>query len=242
MSQKRVRRNGFHRAETNRMTRDQAMLKRKKERVELLKRRRRALIMAICAFVAAVILLIVFLLGGFEKKATETTLTIKSDGSIIFEEIDVVDSKASKQEIESFARQQISEYNDKSEKPNAIRFKKCSVSDGVAYLKTQYRDFESYSDFTGLSFFDGTIEAALKEGYDFQTSFVNVKGGEKADSAEIDAVTKDSSQQVVIIDQAISVVVPSDILYLSDEGTGVISSRKVQIGDPVESYIIYSAK
>lgn len=232
------RQTGFRRAGSQNMTRDQAMLKHKKERLAILKRRRRLLITAMAGVVAAVVLLIVFLTGGFEKKASETTLTVKADGSITFEEVDVVDAGVSESEIASYAKDAITAYNGENGR-GSVKFKKCDVSDGVVYLKTIYKDAETYAKFTGLNFFSGTVEAAQKDGYSFNASFVTVGDGKKGKVAKVADVKADGEKKVVILDQPVAVVVPSEISCVSDEGTSVEAGNRIRIGNAVESYIIY---
>lgn len=228
----------FRRAGSQNMTRDQAMLQHRKERLVILKRRRRMLIAAIAGVVAAVVLLVVFLTGGFEKKASETTLTVKADGSITFEEVDVVDTKVAQSEIASYAKNTIAAYNDENGH-GAVKFKKCDVSDGVVYLKTSYKDAETYAKFTGLDFYAGTVEAAQKEGYLFNASFVTVSGGKKGKVAKAADIKADGTKKVVILDQPVAVAVPSDVAFVSDEGTSVETGNRIRIENAVESYIIY---
>ncbi|MBR1634121.1 MAG: hypothetical protein IJ682_03560 [Lachnospiraceae bacterium] len=229
----------FRRAADQNMTRDQAMLKHKKERLAILKRRRRWLVTAIAGAVAAVVLLVVFLTGGFEKKASETTLTVKADGSITFEEVDVVNSSVSESEIVSYSKEAIAAYNEENKTGGAVKFKKCDVSDGVVYLKTVYKDAQTYADFTGLNFFAGTVEQAQKEGFSFNASFVTVSDGKKGKVAKAADVKADGTKKVVVLDQPVAVVVPSSVTCVSDEGTSVEAGDRIRIGNEVESYIIY---
>ncbi len=77
----------FRRVERTNMTRDQAMLKNRQARMAILKRRRRLLIAVMAAAVALVVLFVAFLTGAFDRRAQTTTLTVKPDGSIVFEEL-----------------------------------------------------------------------------------------------------------------------------------------------------------
>ncbi len=239
MTANRQRREQFHRASRGNMTREQAMLRRKKERMVILKRRRRRLITAMLAVVAAIALFVYYLLGGFEKKATETTLTVKDDGSIVFEEIEAWDNESTKGQIADFAKETINEYNDSKDAKGRIKYKGCEVKNGLVYLKTIYDDAETYADFTGLDLFCGTVQEASAEGYDFNCSFVSVENGKKKDNAEMSDITKASDASVVITDQAMAVSLPQDADYISDESTGIENARLVRISDNVRTYIIY---
>lgn len=239
MTQKRTRRHEFARAGRGTMTRDQAMLRRKKERMAILKRRRRMLIASMLAVAAGIVLVIVYLLGGFEKKATETTLTVKADGSIIFEEIDAWDQQASKKEIASFAKEAINEYNNGSESKGRVKYRGCDVKNGLVYLKTEYENADTYADFTGLELFCGTVEEASAAGYDFNCSFVSVENGKKKSAASDSDISGASGLSVVILDQALAVSIPEDARYLSDEATGLENARLVRISDSVRTYIVY---
>ena len=76
--------------ERERMRSEESRLRRLKRKRQRRERAKRLLIAAFCLIIAVVIGLGVFIAGRFEKRAAENTLTLKSDGSIIFEEIEAV--------------------------------------------------------------------------------------------------------------------------------------------------------
>ena len=49
----------------------------------------------------------------------------------------------------------------------------------------------------------------------------------------------DGTKKVVILDQPVAVAVPSDVAFVSDEGTSVETGNRIRIENAVESYIIY---
>ncbi|MBQ9631959.1 MAG: hypothetical protein IJV04_03475 [Lachnospiraceae bacterium] len=230
-------RSGSRRAVSGSLSRDHARLKNRKKRITILKRRRRFLLLGLAAAVSGLILGAMAALGFFDKPAEETTLTLKNDGTIVFEEIETSESGASEKEVVDYAKETIEEYNEKVDE-KAIHFGRCSVSDGQIYLKTTYRDAAAYADFTGLSLFEGTASEAAKEGYLFNETMVAVKDGEKKKQVKKTEV-KESEDRVMILNQPIRVVLPSPVKYLSRDDTQLISPNSVKIENPVESYIIY---
>ena len=234
MSRKKEKKRGFRRAENASMTRDQAKLINKKERLTILKRRRRLLIALMAAGAGAIALVVVFLTGGFEKKA----LTVRTDGSIVFEELDAADSTMTAGEVKAYAKEAIRTYNEKKG-AGRVSFKKCEVADGLVYLKTTYQDAATYADFTGLEFFHGTVGEAKEAGYDFNSLFVSVKDGKKSGTAKASDVREEEQRHVVILDQAVTVALPSDAVCLSDEATSIKTAREIRISDMVQTYLIY---
>ena len=174
----------------------------------------------------------------FEPRAKTTTLTLKSDGSITLEEVGENLDSSSKNEVAAFARDAIDKYNE-SVGEKKISYRSCSVSEDEIYLKSSYADAKTYSDFTGLSLFCGTIKQAAKQGYLFNNAFVSVSGEEKKDAAEKSGVKAEKDKNVIIIDQPMRVVLPSDVVYVSRDGTTLESNRIVEVEGDSEVYIVY---
>ena len=239
MNEKKTRRRSeFRRAESVSGSRNEAKLKNKKKRRAILKARRRALALCLAAACCVGIVVVLALQGAFDPMAEETTLTVRSGGDLMFEEVAAVESDTSKQEVVSYAQEQVRAYNEKIGE-RSVRFKKCSVSDGQVYLKTMYKDAATYADFTGLTCFCGTVEDAGEAGYLFNETFVGVADGKKGKKVSKSDVKKDGDRQVLILSQPISVAVPSDVVYLTRSETKLTSPRSVRIENPTETYIIY---
>lgn len=239
MSQKKVRRQvRFRRVENSNMTRDQAMLKNKQVRMAILKRRRRWLIAIMAAVVILVAFFVAFFIGAFDKKSDVTTLTVGRNGSIVFEERVNLDENTDEEKLRSFVKETIDEYNASADAGD-VRLKKCEVSGNQVYLKTFYRNAKVYHDFTGLTFFVGTIEEAAKAGYELQVPMVSVDGGKKGNRTQWQELQKNKSGKIVIVDQPIDIVVPQSVVAVSDEGTVMKSLNKVGINEAVDTYIIY---
>lgn len=219
------------------LSREESRQKNHEAFIETIQRRRKYLTIGICVAVLAVIFFILSALGVFDKKASTTTLTLKEDGTVVFEEIVEVDSKTSKGDVKDYAKQTIDEYN-RTHGSGLVKLNKVSTKGKNIYLKTTYKDAKCYSDFTSYEFFVGTIQSAQDAGYVFDGTFSAVKKGKKKDTVEVSKVTKDASANVVIIDQGISVVVPDDIKYVSETFTETVG-RKVNISGDVMTYIVY---
>ncbi len=234
-SKKQIR---FRRVESTNMTRDQAMMKNKQARMAILKRRRRLLITAMASTAAVVILFVAFLAGAFERKAATTTLTVKQDGSIVFEEVSSLEEKTSESELKGFVTKTIDTYN-ASAKEGDVRLKNCDVSGEQVYLKTIYKNAETYKKFTGLPFYLGSIAGASKSGYTLPEALVSVSGTKKTKQIKMETLAKDETKKLLILDQPIDVIVPQTILAVSNEGTTVKASGQVGIEEAVETFIIY---
>lgn len=219
------------------LTREESKMKNQKAYTESIKQRRTILIGGVAVAAIFVLLLVMSALGVFGKKASTTTVTLKSDGTVVFEEVVEVDSKTDKSEVKKYAKETIDEYN-LSKGSNMVKLNKVSTSGNRIYLKTTYKDAECYSDFTSYEFFVGTIKEAEKAGYVFDGTFSKVKSGKKKGTIEVSKVTKDSSDNVIILDQGISVVVPGKIKYVSETFTETVGN-KVNISNDVLTFIVY---
>ena len=84
------------------------------------------------------------------------------------------------------------------------------------------------------------------EGLDFNDSFVSVSSGAKGDTAKVSTVTETSDNDVLVLEENCTVVVPGNILYVTDEGTEVkddntvvISASDTDSDAVVKTYIVY---
>ena len=85
-------------------------LKRKREKREKVKK---LLILGFCLIIALIVALAVFIAGKFEKRSAENLLTVNSDLSLVYEEIeDNSKDKFEKAEMKSYIRDQISSFNE----------------------------------------------------------------------------------------------------------------------------------
>ncbi len=208
--------------------------RRKEQRMRELKRKRNRMIAIIAVVLVAVVIGIVLLvrvLGStFAAKATESTVTVNSNGTIRLEEVvDLTAVDSTEDELKDYVKSVVNEYNEENDAGDvkAVRFS--TVNDTDAYVETKYGSADVYQDFSGYEFFTGTIEEAQNSGYSFESSFVSVEDGAKGESQEPSEVTSDTSLNVVIIRENIDVKVPGTILYVTDGSTTVTAEDTVQI-------------
>lgn len=227
--------------------RDMLRTQRKEARMKILRRRRRLLIGAIVAVIAAVILLVLALRGTFYKKADTTTLKLNSDGSVVFEEVTKLsENYYDASDLKSFIKSTIKEYNDENGS-GSVKLKYFTSSVDQVYCRTTYKSVDVYEDFTSYYAYAGTIsDATDSEGLDFNDSFVSVSSGKKGDTAKVSKVTETGDNNVLVLEENCTVVVPGNILYVTDKGTTVsdddtvvISASDTDDDAVVRTYIVY---
>lgn len=217
-------------------------LQRKKKR-KLMKLKLGIAFFSLIAIVIILILVILNAAGAFYKRADKSTLILKADNSIIFEEVEKSKYISSKKELSSYIKDLVNDYNSKNGK-NAVKVEAISVKDNTAYVRLKYKDYNTYADFTGHDVYSGTVKAALKKGYAFDTSFYPVKDGKFADSVESDKVTSSKKNNVLIVPEAVNIRVDGKaIKYVSTEGTKVVDDDEISVkadGDTEPTvYVIY---
>ena len=213
-------------------------LRNRKKRNNIIRRRRRLLILGLLLCAITVLFWLMASWGMFDKKAESTTLTVRKDGSVVFEETDEASEDITEAELKDFVREQIDDFNEKAGKKD-VRLIACEVNDKKTYLKTYYKDALVYASFTGLECFEGQVKDAISEGYLFNNLLVKVKDGKKGSDVSKSAIKKDGERRVIIINQDINVSLPSPCVYISKENTKLISDKTVSVDNPTEVYIVY---
>ncbi len=236
-------RQSVERSRTQGMTREQTKRYHAAKRRKTLRRQRRILLLCLAVIAFLFFLLILRACGVFEERAAETTLTVNADGSITFEEIAAI-SDASADEVKAFIKDAIKTYN-RENKGGRVRLKRIHEKDGTIYVRSVYSDAKVYADFTGLTLFSGTIAEAQADGYDLSDIYASVKEGKKGSVTEISEVLSDKRDSCLIVEQNISVVVPGEICYVTDNATEVDGNAvRIQTGDEkavTTTAIIYTA-
>lgn len=229
------------RVNTRNMTREQARRYHAVERRKTLIRQRRILVGSMLGIVIVITLLSMRACGVLDKKAKETTLTLMADGSIVFEEVENA-TDMTKDELETYVKETIDEYN-KSHEKKLIKLKKIKTKKDTVYMKTTYKTPEDYKEFTGLDLFVGTVSEATAAGYDLSDLYVKVTDGKKTKSADVADVLKNTESKLLIIDQNINVVMPGTITYVTDTATTVdgqtVTIKPTEEGQEVRTIILY---
>lgn len=214
------------------------------------RRRQQAIIrMVLLVLIAAlVIILAAFgirsLLGG--KGASDTTLTVKKNGAIVFEEwMALDDNYLNADEMKDYVKDVIAQYNSSSNKN--VKLKDFKEKGGSVYCRTEYPDADTYYDFTSYYLYTGKASDLSDGTVDPSTvHFMTVAGAVKGNAVDISEVLSESDAKLLVIEENVKVVVPGNILYVTDACTAVTEKDTVMITPPtggndaaVKTIIVY---
>ena len=169
-----------------------------------------------------------------QKKGTVTSAAISDFDKDYYDE----------EELKKYVDERVADYQEQHGE-DSVSIDKFSVEEGVAKLYINYKGYEEYQDFNEVTLFSGTVPQALAEGFDFNTEFTEIKGGEAAGTVSKDKIT-DTDAKVININKKVDVKVDGTILYVSGENTSVKGKDTASMaGDEERSeeadvtYIIY---
>lgn len=228
------------------ISREQAHLLSKKRTRMILRKRRRLLAGGIIAAAAVVCIVLLYACGVFYRKADTDTITFHDNGTVTFEEISSVEDGTDEDALKDYLKDQIRQYN-ASCGSRDVHLKRFTIRGKKAYVRTEYKDAETYEAFTGYETFSGTVKQAKAAGYTFDSSFVSVKKRKKQKSVSSENAMKNTKNRVAVVRENCTVRVSGSIRYISTDSTAVDSSRKVTVdsggdtGDSPLVYIIYAA-
>ncbi len=205
--------------------------RRKRRQKEVM--RNRIILGLICTLILVLIIVIlVNLIGGLfssQKAAESSTITFTQSGEVVFEEVTDFDTDTySKSELKSYTKELISSFNE-TYGEEAIVLDKLTVKGGQAYIKTTYKDAETYSAFTSYNTYDASYEDAVAAGYDFEALFSTVADNVVTEAQVVDADTLFTGSNVAIVSQNVTVVVPDTITYISNANVEITDSNTVTI-------------
>ena len=170
----------------------------------------------------ALALLGVLFLTGCSGSHDVSTLSINKDGEVtsyIVEEF-----LAPNYDAEELKRNVLSDIAVANEnlKHSAIELKDYELVDGSLKATIDYKSAKAYEEFNEETLYVGTLNKALKEGYD------------------IDADIEDDEYHIVLFTENVNVEVPKKIVYVSD-GLQKNGSKAVTVTDKEKEiyYIIY---
>jgi len=152
----------------------------------------------------------------------------------------------SEADFKAFAQEAIDAYN-KSHEVDAITLKEFSVEEDVAKLKMVYKSVEDFSNFNEITLYQGSVTAAVGEGYLFDVDFSKVEKGAITGTATRADILEEDGLSVVIIKANTDVKVDGTIRYVSTANVTVTGKNTVSIYDEentslmtdVCTYIIY---
>lgn len=152
----------------------------------------------------------------------------------------------SEEEFNAYAQEAIDAYN-KSHEVDAISITEFSVKENVAKLKMEYKSVSDFCDFNEITLYQGTVAAAVSEGYLFEDDFSKVEKGELLGKATRTDILAEEGLSVVIIKANTNVKVDGTICYVSTANVTVTDADTVSIceeenaslSSDVYTYIIY---
>lgn len=181
---------------------------------------------------------------GAKLDVQENTIALQRNGKILEAAVESFDqSYYDQEELDTYVQNAVDDYTAEHGK-KSVSVTESKVEEKKAYLTLQYENAETFSDFTGIECFSGSIVEAQSAGYDFDLDFYPVTDG-KADTKAVKGSTllDDDDLKVLIVKENSDLIVPGKIAYVSTEGTEVTSEKQVNVTqkeqDTDEAVLVY---
>lgn len=181
---------------------------------------------------------------GAKLDVQENTIALQRNGKILEAAVESFDqSYYDQEELDTYVQNAVDDYTAEHGK-KSVSVTDSKVEEKKAYLTLQYESAETFSDFTGIECFSGSIVEAQSAGYDFDLDFYPVTDG-KADTKTVKGSTllDDDDLKVLIVKENSDLIVPGKIAYVSTEGTEVTSEKQVNVTqkeqDTDEAVLVY---
>lgn len=181
---------------------------------------------------------------GGKLDVQENTIALQRNGKILEAAVESFDqSYYDQEELNTYVQNAVDDYTAEHGK-KSVSVTDSKVEEKKAYLTLQYENTETFSDFTGIECFSGSIVEAQSAGYDFNLDFYPVTDG-KADTKTVKGSTllDDDDLKVLIVKENSDLIVPGKIAYVSSEGTKVTSEKQVNVTqkeqDTDEAVLVY---
>lgn len=181
---------------------------------------------------------------GAKLDVQENTIALQRNGKILEAAVESFDqSYYDQEELDTYVQNAVDDYIAEHGK-KSVSVTDSKVEEKKAYLTLQYENAETFSDFTGIECFSGSIVEAQSAGYDFDLDFYPVTDG-KADTKTVKGSTllDDDDLKVLIVKENSDLIVPGKIAYVSTEGTEVTSEKQVNVTqkeqDTDEAVLVY---
>ncbi len=181
---------------------------------------------------------------GAKLDVQENTIALQRNGKILEAAVESFDqSYYDQEELNTYVQNAVDDYTAEHGK-KSVSVTDSKVEEKKAYLTLQYENAETFSDFTGIECFNGSIVEAQSAGYDFDLDFYPVTDG-KADTKTVKGSTllDDDDLKVLIVKENSDLIVSGKIAYVSTEGTEVASEKQVNVTqkeqDTDEAVLVY---
>lgn len=181
---------------------------------------------------------------GTKLDVQENTIALQKSGKVLEAAVESFDqSYYDEEELNTYVQKAVEAYTQEYGK-KSVSVTDSKVEEKKAYLTLQYEDAETFSDFSGVECFSGSIVEAQAAGYDFDLDFYPVTEG-KADKKSVKGSTllKEDDLKVLIVKANSDLIVPGKIVYVSADGTEVTSEKQVNVTqknqDTDEAVLVY---
>lgn len=197
--------------------------------------------------ILAVLMLGTMLVGCDPVDSESNLIYVSKKGQVQTIDVEEFDkSYYSEEGFKTFAQEAIDVYN-KSHEVDAITLKELTVEEQIAKLKMEYKSVADFSNFNEITLYQGTVAAAVSEGYLFDVDFSKVEQGAITGTATRSDILAEEGMSVVIIKANTNVQVDGAIHYVSTANVTVTAKDMVSIYDEentslttdVCTYIIY---
>lgn len=186
------------------------------------------------------------LLGACDTKldVEENTIALQKNGKVLEAAVESFDqSYYDSAELDTYIQNAVDAYTQANGK-DTVSVTESKVEEKTAYLTLKYSDVDTFSDFTGMECFAGSVVQAQSAGYDFDLDFYEVTDGTAGEeTVSGDKVLEDDDLNVFIVKGNSDLIVPGKIAYVSAQGTEVTSEKQVNVQqkeqDTDEAILVY---
>lgn len=149
-------------------------------------------------------------------ESNTSVVFIQEDGSVVSNDVIYFDTSIYDQtELGLFIEETISTYN-KKHGEGAVEKNSLTIENNVASLILEYKDAATYTDFSGIELFMGSVSEAVSEGYEFDGKFAKIVDGKAVECTKSDFIGN-TELKVAIIKANTKVQIEGEILYISAE-------------------------
>lgn len=174
----------------------------------------------------------VMMSGCSRFSPAETAVSVEKDGTVRAAVIEQLDQDYYKEdELKTSIDQAVAEFTAENGE-DSVSVEKYETKDRKVTLLMEYADAGTYADFNQVTFFTGDMVAAGGAGYDFDTVFQQVEKGKVTDDeVSSDEVLNSYNYNVVILEEAMGVEVPGNIVYVSSN-VEVTGKKSAKVSEP----------
>ena len=174
------------------------------------------------------------------REAEGTTLYVDEDGVLEQAIVEPMgEDTFTQEELRAYIRDDLAAYAEENG-GETVALDSCRISEDTVRITLTYASAGDYAAYNQVECFLGTVQEAEGAGYGFEGNFLDAGGN----AVEAAAVLEQSGAHVLILEEAITVQVPDDVLYTTSNaavsGKQTVTVEASEDGfteEPV--YIIY---